>query len=69
MRIGPASNLTVVAKVGPRWVKLVLDSGAARNIIRTRVSKGLVESELSNDAILRRVPIKNIVCCEGDRAG
>ena len=63
--IGPASNLTVSAKIGSRDLKLVLDTGAARSIIRTRVSKGLAESELSRDAIIRRVPIKNNVCCEG----
>ena len=67
--IGPASNLTGFAKVGPIWVKLVLDTGAARSIIRTRVSKGLAESELSKKAVLRRVPIKNNVCCEGIEQG
>ena len=67
--IGSASNLTVFAKIGSRDLKLVLDTGAARSIIRTRVSKGLVESDLSKDAILRRVPIKNNVCCEGNEKG
>ena len=67
--IGPASNMTVFARVGKRDVKLVLDTGAARSIIRTKVSVGLAGSELSRDAILRRVPFKNNVCCEGIEKG
>ena len=59
--IGPASNLTVFARIGSRYLKLVLDTGSARSIIRTRVSEGLAGSELSKGAILRRVPIKNNV--------
>ena len=69
VHIHPASNLVIFAKIGDAELRVILDTGAARSIMRTRVSQGLAKDPRSADAMKSRHRITNQVRCEGVEKG